>query len=129
MKEPVWINLEDCLAFHDGLLARFGGLAGVRDEGLLHSALNRPQQLLNYEKPTLHQIAACYAYGIAKNHPFLDGNKRSALMACAMFLECNGFVFTASEEDAILQTLGLAASEVSEAEYADWLKANSKKRK
>ncbi len=121
MSEPIWIDLEDCLAFHDGLLARFGGLAGIRDQGLLESALNRPQQLFRYGKPNLFAMAAAYAFGIAKNHPFLDGNKRSALMSAALFLECNGYTLQASEESAVEFTLALAAGAIGEDDYAAWL--------
>ena len=92
MNEPVWIEKEVCLAFHDALLARFGGLSGIRDEGLLDSALNRPLHLFHYGKPSLFELAASYAEGIVKNHPFLDGNKRSGLMAAALFIESNGYV-------------------------------------
>ncbi len=121
MNEPTWIEKEDCLGFHGKLLACFGGLDGLRDESLLESALNRPLQLFHYETPNFFDMAASYAFGIVKNHPFLDGNKRSGLMAAALFLEINGWSFNAPEEDAVLHTLGLAAGEISEAEYAAWL--------
>ena len=85
MKEPRWISLEVILAVQDELLARFGGLAGLRDEGLLESALNRPQHLFAYETPSLFDLAAAYALGIVKNHPFLDGNKRAGFMAAYIF--------------------------------------------
>ncbi|MCH8475905.1 MAG: type II toxin-antitoxin system death-on-curing family toxin [Opitutales bacterium] len=125
MKEPIWITKEESLSFHQQLVARFGGLDGLRDEGLLDSALNRPPQLHHYENPSLVELAAVYAEGIVKNHPFLDGNKRSGLMAAALFLETNGQIFTASEEEAVLQTLALAAGEIGAAEYGAWLKANT----
>ncbi|MCC5790221.1 MAG: type II toxin-antitoxin system death-on-curing family toxin [Opitutales bacterium] len=125
MTEPIWITKEECLSFHQQLVARFGGLDGLRDEGLLDSALNRPQQLYHYEDPSLVELAAAYAEGIVKNHPFLDGNKRSGLMAAALFLETNGQMFTASEEEAVLQTLALAAGEIGASEYGKWLKANT----
>ena len=121
MKEPTWIEKEDCLGFHGGLVARFGGLDGLRDEGLLESALNRPLQLLHYGTPSHFDLAAAYAHGIVKNHPFLDGNKRSGLMAAALFLELNGWVFHAPEEEAVLQTLALAAGELDADGYAAWL--------
>ena len=122
MKESVWIDREDCLGFHGALLARFGGLDGLRDSGLLESALARPMQLLAYGKPDLFELAASYAHGIVKNHPFLDGNKRSGLMAAALFLELNGMVFRAPEEQAVLQTLALAAGEIDADAYAEWLR-------
>ena len=122
MKEPVWIEKDDCLGFHNVLLARFGGLEGLRDEGLLESALARPLQLLGYGTPTHFDLAACYAHGIVKNHPFLDGNKRSGLMAAALFLELNGWKFHPPEEQAVLQTLALAAGEIEADDYAAWLR-------
>lgn len=122
MNEPVWIDLEDCLGFHDALLSRFGGIAGVRDQGLLESALGNTMQLLAYGNPDLFDLAAPYAFGIVKNHPFLDGNKRSALMAAAMFLEINGYTFQCPEEQAVLHTLALAAGEATPDEYAAWLR-------
>ena len=122
MKEPVWIEKADCLGFHNVLLARFGGLEGLRDEGLLESALARPLQLLNYGTPSHFDLAASYAHGIVKKHPFLDGNKRSGLMAAALFLELNGWIFHAPEEQAVLQTLALAAGEIDADAYATWLR-------
>lgn len=125
MNEPTWIDKEDCLGFHEQLLARFGGLAGVRDEGLLESALGRPLQAFHYENPTIFELAAVYAHGIVKNHPFIDGNKRSGLMAAALFLESNGWVFCPPEEEAVLQTLALAAGETGAADFAVWLERSS----
>ena len=122
MNDPVWIEKQDCLSFHSELLARFGGLDGLRDEGLLDSALARPIQLHHYETPTVFDLAACYAHGIVKNHPFLDGNKRSGLMAAALFLEINGWIFHPPEEQAVLQTLALAASELDATGFSAWLK-------
>jgi death-on-curing protein len=129
MKEPLWIDSTDCLAFHGEILSRFGGLSGVRDQGLLESALNRPQQTFAYGKPTLFVMAAAYAAGIIRNHPFLDGNKRAGFMAAALFLEINGQRFTAPEEEVAVQTQALAAGTLQEAEYALWLKDSCKKRK
>jgi len=126
MNEPVWIDLEDCLGFHGALLGRFGGLDGMRDQGLLESALARPRQLLAYGSPDLFDLAASYAHGIVKNHLFLDGNKRSGLMAAALFLEANGQQFHAPEEEAVLQTLALAAGETGADEYAAWLRRSCK---
>ena len=121
MKTPVWINLADCLAFHEEMLSRFGGLSGIRDKGLLDSALARPQQLFAYGEPSLFDLAAAYASGIIRNHPFLDGNKRAGFLAAALFLEVNGFRFTAPEEEVVVQTLGLADGAVTESVYTDWL--------
>lgn len=121
MTEPVWIDKEDCLAFHAEMLSRFGGLDGTRDQGLLESALNRPRQLYNYGQPSLFELAAQYAAGIIKNHPFVDGNKRSGFMSAALFLEINGQHFHAPEEEVVERTLALAAGAITEAEYAKWL--------
>ena len=125
MKEPIWISTEVILAVQEELLARFGGLAGLRDEGLLDSALNRPQHLFFYEKVTLFDLAAAYALGIVKNHPFLDGNKRIGFMAAYIFLGANGQNLTAPEEEVVLRTLALAAGEIDQAAYAIWLKASA----
>lgn len=123
--EPVWVEEVDCLSFHEKLLARFGGAAGLRDRGLLLSALARPQHLFAYEKPTIFDLAAAYAHGIVKNHPFLDGNKRSGFLAATLFLESNGLRFTATEESATLKTLELAAGDISADEFAAWLAESS----
>jgi death-on-curing protein len=125
MKPRIWIERPDCLAVHEMMLSQYGGLAGVRDAGLLESALARPLQLDAYEKPTVPQLAAAYATGIVRNHPFLDGNKRTGFVLAAMFLELNGFQFTASEEDVVTHTLALAAGELDEASYAAFLAENS----
>lgn len=121
MNEPIWVDKADCLGFHNMLLARFGGLEGLRDDGLLESALARPQQLLSYGSPSHFDLAASYAHGIVKNHPFLDGNKRSGLMAAALFLEMNGWVFHPPEEEAVIQTLALAAGELDADGFSAWL--------
>ena len=103
------------------LLARFGGMAGIRDEGLLQSALGRPLHRFAYEDPTVFELAASYAHGIVKNHPFMDGNKRAGFMAAYIFLGANGLDLDASEEAAVLETLKLAAGEGTEADFAKWL--------
>lgn len=102
----------------------FGGLAGLRDEGLLHSALSRSQNRFAYEDPSLFEMAAAYAHGIVKNHPFLDGNKRSGFMTAALFLEVNGQRLGASEEEVVSYTRALAAGEMGAEEYAEWLKVS-----
>ena len=126
MKEPVWLDSQDLYVLHNQLLARFGGLEGIRDEGLLESAIHRPIQKFQYNpKVTLPELAGSYAYGIARNHPFFDGNKRAALLAAIVFLEINGMKFHATEEDAALETLALAGGERTEDEYTAWLTKNS----
>lgn len=122
MKEPIWITAEVILAVQEDLLARFGGLEGLRDEGLLDSALNRPKHLFQYDEPSVFELAAAYAHGLVKNHPFLDGNKRIGFMAAYIFLGANGKELNASEPDAVLKTLALAAGEIGADEYAIWLK-------
>jgi death on curing protein len=121
MNEPVWVTEEDCLSFHDKLLARFGGASGVRDKGLLLSALARPQHVFAYETPSLFDLAAAYAHGIVKNHPFIDGNKRSGFLAATLFLESNGIRFNGDERDAVIQTLALAAGESTLQDFSVWL--------
>jgi len=127
MKEPVWVLREVALALHEQSLAQFGGSAGIRDEGLMDSALGKPHNLFAYGKPTRFDLAASYALGLVKNHPFIDGNKRTGFVVAVLFLELNGFRFCASEVDATVRTLALAAGEMTETAYAQWLKANSKR--
>jgi death-on-curing protein len=128
MKEPYWLTREECLALHEIMLAEHGGREGLRDENLLESALAKPRQLFAYGKPTVFDLAASYVFGVVKKHPFIDGNKRTGFMLGAGFLERNGFEFHAGEEEVVLRTLALAAGEMSESEYAAWLKADSRKR-
>ncbi len=125
MNEPVWIELAECHSVCGELLRRFGGLDGVRDEGLLESALNRPKHRFSYENPTLFELAACYAAGIVKTHPFLDGNKRTGFLVAALFLESNGLTFQAPEEEVVERTFALAAGAIAEFDYAAWLERSS----
>ena len=125
MNEPNWLVREVVLAIQGELLNRFGGLAGIRDEGLLDSAINKPKNLFAYGQPTLFELAASYATGLVKNHPFLDGNKRIGFMAAYVFLGANGWSLEATEEEAVLETLALAAGESTESDYAVWLAKNS----
>lgn len=122
MKEPFWLTRESLLAVHAELLARFGGLAGIRDEGMLESAINRPLHLHHYGEPSLFELAAAYTTGLVKNHPFLDGNKRIGFMAAYIFLGLNGCQLGAPEEQAVILTRDLAAGQATEAAYAAWLK-------
>jgi len=127
VKEPRWISLAVVMAVHEAQLSEHGGATGVRDQGLLESALARPRQIFTYaEHPRLTQLAAAYALGIAKNHPFVDGNKRTAWVLCATFLELNGRRVSA-EQTAVVETmLGVAAGSVSDDEMALWLDKNSR---
>jgi death on curing protein len=124
---PVWIEKRVVLAYHDMQLAEHGGATGVRDEGLLESALARPQNIAAYadDVPTLYRLAAAYAFGIARNHPFVDGNKRTALVAAIAFLERNGVAFAASQQEAYLTFYDLAAGKLSEEELTAWFEKNS----
>ncbi len=124
MKEPGWVRRDVVLAFHDILLSRHGGGEGIRDEGMLESALDRPVNLFHYDKPSLCQLAASYGFGLIKNHPFVDGNKRIGFSTAVLFLELNGKRFVATEVDAVLKTLALAAGEMDEAAFAEWLMEN-----
>lgn len=125
-RKPLWMELADALAIHEKMLALFGGLPGLRDAGLLESALARPQHLLHYGKPSLPELAAAYAAGVVRNYPFNDGNKRTGFVLAAAFLEINGCRFDASEVEVVERTLALAAHAIEEPEYAAWLAANTK---
>lgn len=117
-----WLNVRLLHTVHDEQLAEHGGAAGVRDEGLLASALARAQQLAAYGDPDVADLAAAYAYGIVRNHPFVDGNKRSAFVAAQIFLRLNGSRIHADRADCVLTMLRLAAGEIDEAAYAAWLR-------
>jgi death-on-curing protein len=127
MSEPIWLELDVVLALHDMQLAAFGGAAGLRDAGLLESALYRPRNVLHYTAvaPSLARLAAAYAFGLVENHPFVDGNKRTGLVVSFTFLKLNGQRITASEEDAYQTFLALAASALSEEALAGWMAENS----
>lgn len=125
MKAPEWVLREVVLSLHDQLLAEFGGAAGIRDAAMFDSALARPENRFAYEVADLFEIAASYAFGIVKNHPFVDGNKRTGFAVAMTFLEINGHRFTATEADATVVTLALAAGEMSEGDYGAWIRENS----
>ena len=119
-----WVVEEVVHMFHAAQLAEHGGGEGIRDAGMLESALNRPKQLCEYggENVDLCQLAAAYAFGLAKNHPFIDGNKRTAAITCELFLNLNGCVFTIGEIEKYPHYLALAAGEHTEESFADWLR-------
>ncbi|MCW5976537.1 MAG: type II toxin-antitoxin system death-on-curing family toxin [Bryobacteraceae bacterium] len=127
MKKPVWIEERDALALHDRLLALHGGAPGVRDDALLQSALARPRQFVAYAKKA-DVMAALYTAGIVRNHPFVDGNKRTGFLAGILFLELNGHRFAAREEDAAHAVLALASGVLDERDYADFLRAHATQR-
>ena len=112
---------------HAAIIREFGGEQGIRDQGLLESALDRPKNLYHYDKADLFQMAAAYCYGIIKNHPFVDGNKRTGFVVMYAFLSMNGVELTASEEESVIVITGVADGSVDEKTLANWLRANSKK--
>jgi death-on-curing protein len=124
--EPDWLTTDIITAIHSQQIAQHGGLDGVRDEGLLESALARPRQKHAYGDPNLNELAAAYAFGIVRNHPFVDGNKRTALMAAYVFLRVNGLILDASEVEAVIMFRDLAAGQIDEAGLTTWLQTNSK---
>lgn len=123
-EEPNWLTYEQVLAIHSRQLRRFGGAAGLRDEGILRSALERPVNKWQYEQADLAMLAAAYAFGLAKNHAFVDGNKRVAFLAMLIFLRKNGVRFTPDQAQSTKIMLALAAGEVSEESLARWIKDN-----
>ncbi len=123
-----WVSRQALLLLHAESLAEHGGAAGLRDSGLLDSALARAQNLALYGTPDYAQLAAAYGFGLAKNHAFVDGNKRAAFLATGLFLALNGYRLTATQADATLTVLALAASEIDEAAFANWLRERSVKR-
>ncbi|MGO4394178.1 type II toxin-antitoxin system death-on-curing family toxin [Variovorax sp. M-6] len=118
----VWLSVSMIHAAHEEQLVEHGGPAGVRDEGLLASAMARPQHRALYESPDAATLAASYAFGIARNHPFVDGNKRTAFVALEVFLDLNGLELDATDEDCVLATLRLAAGQLDEAALAQWIR-------
>ncbi|HSZ10765.1 MAG TPA: type II toxin-antitoxin system death-on-curing family toxin [Rhizomicrobium sp.] len=126
MTSWVWLDPDALLAAHDEQLAEHGGLTGIRDQGMFESALARPQNLAAYGEPDAASLAAAYAFGLAKNHAFVDGNKRIALVALEAFLMLNGFDLKADDAQCVLVILSVAAGSFSEDELADWIRHNMK---
>lgn len=124
MTEPRWLPKGLILAVHDRQIDEHGGARGVRDEGLLESALARPKNLYAYGENDAAALAGACAFGIARNHPFMDGNKRTAFVACELFLQANGHKLNGSDEECLAMMLALAASDVDEAEFVSWLREN-----
>ncbi len=124
-REPKWISKKALLLLHEESLATFGGARGMRDEGLLVSALTRPQNTQAYnEESTIADLAASYCFGVAKNHAFVDGNKRASFLSIGLFLAINGYKLTADQVDAIQTVLALASGELSEQALAAWIQSN-----
>jgi death-on-curing protein len=125
MPEPIWIDLDVVLAIHEEQLAEHGGRSGVRDRGLLESAVARPRNQFSHGVVSVARLAASYAFGISRNHPFLDGNKRTSLVVAELFLQLNGLDFSATDAECVTVFLRLAAGDLTEAQLADWIAANS----
>ena len=127
MRKPdwVWIDRAVLLAVHDEQLLEHGGAIGTRDIGLFESAIARPRQLAHYETPDAADLAAAYAFGIARNHPFVDGNKRTAFVAAELFLTLNGLELKADDGECVVTMLAVAAGQMDEATFARWLRAHS----
>ena len=124
MSEPVWLSAELVIAIHEEQLRIYGGPPGIRDRGMLESALGRAPNKWSYGETDLAALAAAYAYGIAKNHPFVDGNKRASLLSLITFLGLNGVDFVVAEADAAAAILGLAAGEIEEEGLTRWIRDN-----
>jgi len=122
----IWVDPSVALAAHREQLAEHGGGDGIRDAGLFDSAMARPQNLAAYGEPDAASLAASYAFGIARNHPFVDGNKRTAVVVSETFLALNGFALTATDAEVVVAFLALAASELSEETLADWFRERVK---
>jgi death-on-curing protein len=120
-----WVSRQALVLLHDESLAIHGGASGLRDEGLFESALARPENLAAYGTPDVFACAAAYAFGLAKNHPFVDGKKRVAFLAVGLFLRINGYRLAVSQADAVEAVLSLAAGDLSEPDFAAWLRAGS----
>jgi death on curing protein len=127
MRDWVWLDAERLLMAHDEQLAEHGGAAGVRDPGLFELALARPRNLAAHEEPDAAALAAAYCYGLAKNHAFLDGNKRISLVALESFLVLNGYALAADDAQCVLVILSVASGAMDETELAKWIRQHSVK--
>jgi death on curing protein len=128
MKRWIWLQKAVVLGIHEDQLAEHGGGVGVRDAGLLESALARPENLAAYGKPDVADVAAAYGYGISRNHAFIDGNKRTGFVAVELFLELNGHELVASDADCVLTMLAVASGDITEPEFAAWLREHVAKK-
>ena len=123
-----WLREDVVVALHSEQIAEHGGSPGIRDVGLLSSALARPQHRAAYGEPTVFDLAAAYAFSIVSNHPFVDGNKRTGLLAAYVFLDLNGWELTASETEAVTAVLALAVKEIDEAGFSSWIEGRASKK-
>ena len=121
----IWLSRALVMAIHDEQLSQHGGASGIRDEGLLESALARQLNRAAYGEPDITELAAVYALGIARNHPFIDGNKRTAYVALETFLALNGMTFPVSDADAVIMSLRMASGYVSDDDYIAWVRENA----
>jgi death on curing protein len=128
MKRWVWLQKAVVLAIHEDQLTEHGGGVGVRDAGLLESALARPEHLAAYGKPDVADLAAAYGYGISRNHAFIDGNKRTGFVAVELFLELNGHELAASDADCVMTMLAVASGDITETQFAAWLREHVAKK-
>ncbi len=124
----VWLSADVLRAVHEEQLVEHGGAPGTRDEGLFESALARPENLAVYGNPDAVALAAAYGWGLARNHPFIDGNKRTAFVAVELFLDLNGYELHATDADCVLTMLGVAAGDMSEETFAAWLRSHTRRR-
>lgn len=122
----VWVDESVVLALHEEHLEEHGGAVGIRDRGLLESALFRPQNLVSYGNPDMAALAAAYGFGLAKNHPFMDGNKRTAFTVTELFLVLNGYELMANDASCVFTMLNLADGRLSETEFTAWIRGNMK---
>ena len=129
MKPWRWLTPEAIVAIHECQLAEHGGRVGTRDAGLLESALARARNMAAYGEPDYADLAAAYGFGIARNHPFVDGNKRTALVAVELFLDLNGVDLEASDADCVVTLLGLAAGDLDERAFAAWIHAHARRKR
>ena len=127
MTQWVWLASDVVVAIHEAQLAEHGGSAGTRDAGLLESALARPRHLDAYGRPDAADLAAAYGFGLARNHPFVDGNKRTAFVAVELFVASNGYRLTADDAACVLTMLGLAAGDIGEATFAAWIREHARR--
>ena len=128
MMSWAWIGRDVIIAVHEMQLAEHGGLSGIRDEGLMDSALARAPNLAAYGQPDVASLAAAYGWGLSRNHPFNDGNKRTGFVAAELFLSLNGYELVADDADCVITMLGVAAGEVSEDDFATWLRQRTEPR-
>ncbi|WP_020182203.1 type II toxin-antitoxin system death-on-curing family toxin [Methylotenera sp. 1P/1] len=129
MTDWIWLDNAVMLAVHDEQLAEHGGIAGIRDQGMFESAMQRVPNLAAYGNPDYAELAAAYGMGLAKNYPFLDGNKRTAFVATELFLMLNGYALIADDVACVLSMLAVAVGEMSEIEFADWIRTHSQSSK